>query len=365
MPMHSHRSHRGHSLYFLLFVLFVVLLASGFTAYYRHFLISYERQIAANVHENLARIDATTRYERAFLEKQGSATLVFTGDVMLSRSVAIQVRKHGGNYVFPFEPVLQFLHTADLLFGNFENPVSSRGINQGSIYSFRADPAAVEGLSAAGYSVLSIANNHIWDWGADALEDTVSLLKQGGISPVGAGSDKEEANAWTVKKVGGVRIGFLAFTDLYPKGLEAASGTPGISSFDEATTEQRIREEKKNGDLDLVVVSFHWGDEYQTHSNAEQERIARGLVDAGADIVVGHHPHVIQEVEHYRDGWIFYSLGNFVFDQYFSPETMEGMVVKVFVKNKKISNVEFYKSQQNAAYQVESIAPFVPVGAGN
>ena len=347
-------------IYFLIFLLFVVLLATGFVLYYRHFFLSYQREISANVHENLVRIAVATVFERGLLEHRGSATLIFTGDVMLSRSVAIQVEKHGGDYAFPFEPVRSFLRGADILFGNLENPVSLRGANHGSIYSFRADPGAVRGLSSAGYDVLSVANNHIWDWGVDALIDTVTLLEGADISPVGAGKDYAAANAWVEKKVNGVKIGFLAFTNLYPKGLEAVSGTPGISSFDEGAVAKRIREAKENGAIDLAVVSFHWGDEYKTHSNAEQERIARGLVDAGTDIVVGHHPHVVEETEHYRGGWIFYSLGNFVFDQYFSEETMEGMVVKVAVRNKKVSDVEFYKSKQNAAYQVESIMPFVP-----
>lgn len=358
-----HGPHRP--VYFLLFLLFVVVLAACGVLYYRHFFSIYQGQITANVRENLERIAATTAFEKDLLARRGAFTIIFTGDVMLSRSVAIQVRKHGGDYVFPFEPVLPFLQSADLLFGNLEGPISSRGTNQGSIYSFRADPAAVEGLSAAGYSVMSIANNHIWDWGADALLDTVSLLKRADIMPVGAGADIREANAWAIRKVNGVKVGFLAFTDLYPEGLIATTSAPGISSFDVARVGKEISAAKEGGTVDIAVVSFHWGDEYQTHSNAEQERIAHALVDAGADIVVGHHPHVAEEVEHYDGGWIFYSLGNFVFDQYFSPETMEGLVAKVLIRNKKIADVEFSKSRENAAYQVESIEPFTPAGIGN
>lgn len=347
----------------LVFLFFAVLLAAGVVSYVRSFSLAYQREIAANVHENLARIAAITAFERELLAKRGTATLLFTGDVMLSRSVAIRIQENGGGYTFPFEPILPFLHDTDLLFGNLETPISSRGANQGSIYSFRAHPAAVRGLSAAGYSVLSLANNHIWDWGAEALLDTISLLKDAGIAPVGAGEHYAAANAWAVKEVNGAKIGFLAFTNLYPKRLAAATGTPGVSSFDEDAVTRRIREAKKSGEVDVAIVSFHWGDEYQTRSNAEQERIARKLVDAGADLVVGHHPHVIQEVERYGGGWIFYSLGNFVFDQYFSPETMEGMVVKVFVSDRKVSRVAFYKSKQNSAYQVDSVIPFTPAMA--
>lgn len=272
--------------------------------------------------------------ERALIEEQlqaeptteREATLVFVGDIMLSRLVG-QKTQASGDYRYPFFQSAGFLQAADLVFGNLENPISDKGKNMGSIYSFRADPRVIEGLTFAGFDVLSLANNHIWDWGEAALVDTVSLLEGAGIESIGAGRSYEEANAPVFLDVGGVEIAFLAYTDLLPERFEAVGEKPGLSNFDLEKTvgliESLVREDR------LIVISFHWGDEYEDMANDRQRATAKALIDAGADLVVGHHPHVVQELEAYGDGWVAYSLGNFVFDQTFSEETMAGAVLKV------------------------------------
>ena len=133
-------------------------------------------------------------------------------------------------------------------------------------------------------------------------------------------------------------VAFLAYTNLYPEGLVAGEGRPGVSDARLENVLERIAEAR--GRADVVVVSYHWGDEYQTTSNSSQQKIARSLIDAGTDLVIGHHSHVVQEVEKYKDGWIAYSLGNFVFDQDFSEETMRGLMLRAFVRGRKISRVE-------------------------
>ncbi len=258
--------------------------------------------------------------------------IVLVGDIMLSREVG-KIMEEKGDYTFPFVNVSKVLSSADIAFGNLEGPISSRGTDVGSKYSFRADPRVVEGLAFAGFDVLSVANNHIFDWGADALTDTVSLLGEEGISAVGAGTDYEDANRPVIKRVGGTSIGFLAYTNLYPSSLEAGSENPGVSDIDNA--EGAVR----NIGTDIVVVSLHWGDEYESSSSETQRELARRLIDAGADVVVGHHPHVIQEIEKYRNGWIAYSLGNFVFDQTFSEETKRGAAMRVRIEGKKVVDV--------------------------
>ncbi|MBI1838887.1 MAG: CapA family protein, partial [Candidatus Colwellbacteria bacterium] len=172
-------------------------------------------------------------------------------------------------------------------------------------------------------------NNHMWDWGGEALLDTVRILKSNGIIPIGAGEDELSANGSVVRKVGSTKVAFLAYTTLYPHSLEASGNKPGISRFDEDAIAAAIGAVRQNADI--VVVSLHWGEEYESNANAEQKRIARTLIVAGADIVVGHHPHVVQEVERYGNGLIFYSLGNFVFDQNFSDATMEGLMMEVTI----------------------------------
>jgi gamma-polyglutamate biosynthesis protein CapA len=264
-------------------------------------------------------------------------TLVFVGDIMLSRNIG-KIMATQSNWNYFFEPVAEYLQTADLAFGNFENPMSERGIKVGSIYSFRVDPRAVEGLVFAGFDVVSLANNHIWDYGREAFDDTRKILTDNGISYVGAGNDYAEAHTPVVKEVNGTKIAYLAYTDLLPGFLLRADSAPAVASPDMDAVARDVMNAKTLADI--VVVSYHWGNEYETIHNADQERRAKAAIDAGADLVIGHHPHVAQEVVRYGEGYIAYSLGNFIFDQNFSPDTSWGLTLSVTIKDKKILSVE-------------------------
>ena len=264
------------------------------------------------------------------------STMLFVGDIMLSRSVGALMDKRK-NYNLSFINIAEFLRNADLTFGNLENPVSARGIKVGSKYSFRANPKTVEGLKFAGFDIVSIANNHIWDYGRDAFLDTLEHLKNSDISYVGGGVNSDEAHAGIIKNVNGTKIGFLAYTDLLSKNLSATLTTPGISFLELEQVKKDIVALKPL--VDVLMISFHWGDEYQTTHNQKQEHIAKTAVDAGADLIIGHHPHVIQEIEQYKNGWIAYSLGNFVFDQMFSQETKRGLILEVIVSDGRIKSV--------------------------
>ncbi len=292
----------------------------------------------------------------ALPEKPSRAVLLFVGDIMLSRSVGIKVRNKGeGDYRYPFLEVADILNSADMVFGNLESPISARGRDQGSIYSFRADPRAIEGLSYAGFDVLSLANNHIWDWGADALEDTVLNLASENILSVGAGANYTEANSPALFEVNGTSIAVLAYTNLLPKSMQASEESPGLSDFDLGKIEETINTLSSQGYL--VVVSLHWGDEYQTVANSGQQETARELIDAGADLIVGHHPHVVQQFEQYGEGWVAYSLGNFVFDQFFSEETMRGAVLRVDLEKGNIVDVTLLPTQLSPDFQVSFVEP--------
>lgn len=281
------------------------------------------------------------------------ATLVFVGDVMLGRGVEWKVLKNDADFNFPFLKIKDYLRQADLVFGNLEGPISQNGKNQGSIYSFRFKPEAAGALRDAGFRGLSLANNHIWDWGEEAILDTLSNLDGAGIGAVGAGRNYEEANRPYFLDVKNLRVAFLAYTNLYPKGLAAKANFPGVSDFDLEKIKEKVREIKSQADL--VVVSLHWGEEYKTNASDSQKKTARSLVDAGADVILGHHPHVPQEVEEYEGAWIFYSLGNFVFDQGFSDETMGGMLVELRIVDKKIANVKPVRFKMNNDFQ-----PYLP-----
>lgn len=267
-------------------------------------------------------------------------TLLFAGDIMLDRSVKNRIVE-AQDPLFPFVRIADVTRAADIAFANLEGPVSQRGTNQGSQYSFRFEPVGtMNALAFAGFDVVSIANNHIWDWGKDALVDTITHLDDAGIGHVGAGRNADEAGRPFVAQLDDTKVALFGYTDLYPKNLEAGTDSPGIGSFAVSSTIERARNMKESGGADIVIVSLHWGVEYATSSNEYQQGIARALIDGGVDLVIGHHPHVVQEVEAYKDGWIVYSLGNFVFDQFFSEETMSGLMVEARIQNKKIEGIK-------------------------
>ncbi|KKW11629.1 MAG: Capsule synthesis protein, CapA [Parcubacteria group bacterium GW2011_GWA2_49_9] len=263
-------------------------------------------------------------------------TMVFAGDIMLSRKIGELIATNEDG-TFPFASTTELISSADIAFANLENPVSTGGIRSGSIYSFRADPSVLERVQKAGFKVVSIANNHIWDYGRQAFLDTLAHLSESGIAAVGGGMNYDEAHEPKMFTVGETNIAFLAYTNLLPASLGLASSTPAVARYDDDVLQKDIKHAK--GLAGLIVTSFHWGEEYQTKHNAEQERIAKLAIDSGANLVIGHHPHVAQEVEEYNGGWIAYSLGNFVFDQNFSDDTKHGLALLVTVVDDKITDV--------------------------
>jgi gamma-polyglutamate biosynthesis protein CapA len=339
------------NLYFLILILILLAMGVSFIYFGQRFFDAREKSLSADIQNNLLAFQLIE-------VEQKPITLLFVGDIMLSRGVANQIEKHNDPR-WPFLKIASTTQAADLIFGNLEGPISSRGKNQGSIYSFRVKPEVVEGLKFSGFDVLSLANNHIWDWGKDALADTVAMLEHSSIESAGAGGNYKEANAPAIKKINGTKIEFLAYTNLYPETLKAKENSAGISDFDLEKIKSKIKE--LNGSAgspqaaDIIIISLHWGQEYQTHSNLDQQNIAHFLIESGADLIIGHHPHVVQEVEKYLGGWVTYSLGNFIFDQNFSAETMTGLMLKVIVKNKKISEILPVKIKINSAFQPEII----------
>jgi gamma-polyglutamate biosynthesis protein CapA len=281
-------------------------------------------------------------------------TLAFVGDIMLDRSVRKKVESIGaGDYSFPFEPVADRLRGYDFLFGNIEGPVSDRGANQGSIYSFRMDPQTVPALERAGFDAVSLTNNHMADWGRAALSDTLDRFASSSIISVGAGHNDTKAYASQIFTLpDGTRLGLVAFSQ-FLRFFEAGTTTPGIALIDEAKVAQSIVQ--ASGVSDIVVASFHWGDEYEPLPNAYQRRIADLAIASGADLIVGHHPHVGQPLERVGDAWVAWSLGNFVFDQYFSEETMQGRMLEVDIERGAVKNARLLISKQNKDFQVVEI----------
>lgn len=287
--------------------------------------------------------------------KNDVVKIFLVGDVMLDRGVEYMVMKYGnGDFKFPFLKIADDLKEADILFGNLEGPISDKGTKVGSIYSFRADPETIESLKFAGFDILSLANNHAFDYGRMALEDTFLRLKKIEIDYCGAGFSENESFSPIIKNVKNTKIGFLAYTNLGPAVWKANKENSGIAWLNENDFEKIKNNIKKAKEkVDILIVSLHAGEEYQKEPIQFQVDFFKMAIEAGADLVIGHHPHIIQKNEKYQNGWIFYSLGNFVFDQGFSKETLNSQMVEVLIENGKIKKTDVREIEINEFFQPE------------
>lgn len=317
--------------------------------------------IQSKQHENPGQLESaqllSSLHEAQERPKEKPILLLFVGDVMLDRGVEWKVKQNGEDWRWPFLKIADVLKEADVAFANLESQISDRGVNVGSIYSFRADPKSIEGLIHAGFDVLSVANNHSFDYTREAFADSLLRLKHADIAYTGGGFTKEEAHLPVVKFVRGTKIGFLGYTNSGLAQWSASENQPGIAWVDWNTLEklrQDIRAAKAR--VDILAVSIHTGNEYRTQPNEFQKTFAKTAIDEGADLIIGHHPHVVQPLEQYKQGWIAYSLGNFVFDQYFSEETMQGAILKVLVQDKQVKEATLLKTKLNPSYQVEFVS---------
>lgn len=256
-----------------------------------------------------------------------TATISITavGDMIFDRKVKALVQSAGG--LAPLRHVSTILADADITVGNLESPLSSGGTkNTAKDVTFRGDPRGIESLKASGFDFLSLGNNHVLDYGPEALADTVASLDAAGIGHAGAGANRAAAYAPAVREVEGAKVAFLSFSHILPAGFVATDSRAGLAAgrnnMDDVT--EAIRAAK--ADNDYVLVSFHWGVEYKDNANGDQVRDARAAIDAGADMVLSHHPHVIQGIEFYKSGLIAYSTGDFVFDHY-SRKTGEAFIL--------------------------------------
>ena len=269
-------------------------------------------------------------------------TLIAVGDIMLARSIGKKMTKeikNNGETGYPFGGIVETLKNADITIGNLECAISAKGTPlPGKDYTFRAHPNSTRQLTTAGFDIVTLANNHSKDYGAEALIDTLEHLKKAGIVTVGAGKNRTEAREFKVMTTkDGTRIGFLGYTMVLPRDFLADSKTAGVAWSKEKGLAKDIKAAKAS--CDILMVQYHWGTEYTVNPNEAQRSLAHKTIDIGADIVIGHHPHWIQEVEFYKDKFIAYSLGNFVFDMNHRPKVTEGMIVTCEIRNKKITQV--------------------------
>lgn len=270
--------------------------------------------------------------------------LLLGGDVMLSRYVGLAAHRRN-DPLWPFRKIADQFRSADLAFVNLESPFADKGPYFENRMVFRAHPSLIEGLRFAGIDVVSTANNHARDAGGSGLEFTLRLLAKHGIHAAGTGLDAEAARRGVVIASKAVRFGFLAYTYDQSNG-NWPQPDPRVAMMDAGAAAADIASMRSRADV--VIVSMHAGWEYVSRPNAQQIRFARAAIDAGAAVVVGHHPHIIQPVEQYGRGLILYSLGNLIFDQAQRKGVRQGAVAELVFEGATIQSCRLREVVMNS-----------------
>lgn len=245
-------------------------------------------------------------------EGEGKVSLAFVGDILPAARV-LELMKING-YDYPFRGSKALLEAADIAAGNLEAPITVRGKPaEDKLYVFRGTVEALEAVKDAGFDFLSLANNHTLDYGWQGLSDTMDALDDAGLKHAGSGNDDKEAFEPSYIEANGMTVAFISVTRVVPVvEWKADRNRPGVAeAYSPDRAVDAIGQAKKNADV--VVVMVHWGEERKDKPVAHQTDLAHRFVDAGADLVIGSHPHVLQGFESYKGKWIAYSLGNFVF----------------------------------------------------
>lgn len=259
-------------------------------------------------------------------ETPGEVRLLFVGDVMLDDGPG-RVIAGGGD---PFAAFADLFAAADLRIGNLECPIATGGAAlDNKIATFRAHPRVAAALSGR-FDAMSVANNHSGDYGREAFVETLAFLDLAGIGAFGGGHNLSEAHAPHIVERNGLRIALLGFNEFKPRSFEAGPDWPGIAWSEDSHVVRDIRAARAAG-ADVVIPFMHWGWERERQPSARQQQLARLMIDAGADAVVGTHPHVTQTTETYRGKPIIYSLGNFLFDGFDAPAEREGWLLRMTV----------------------------------
>jgi poly-gamma-glutamate synthesis protein (capsule biosynthesis protein) len=240
-------------------------------------------------------------------------TIAAVGDLMMSSWIIDIVNERGVD--FPFDGTRHLIESADVAIANLEAPFTKDGERfEDKKYTFKVPPNFVNGIANAGFDVVTMANNHIVDFGCDGILDSFSALEGAGLYHCGAGRNRDEACSPTIVDVNGVKVAFLGFSMTYPDDFWATSARCGTCYPSESLLYNVITQAEEQADL--TVVSFHWGAEKHNSPREYQKKFGRLAIDFGADLVLGHHPHVLQGLELYQGKLIAYSLGNYVFASY-------------------------------------------------
>ena len=265
-------------------------------------------------------------------------SILVAGDVYLGSNAIDYTKKFGPAYPFGATEVL--IKGADLAIANLESPLTKAKVPfMEKQFILKARTSGGKGLKDAGFDVLTLANNHMMDYGAEGLDETLKTLSSVHMAHCGAGENLKEARRPAVVEVNGVKIAVLSYSRTYPLEFYASKKRAGTAPAYESYVEEDIRAAAKASDI--VVVAFHWGGERVSEPRQYQIDLARLAIDSGAKLVIGHHPHIMQGVETYKGGLILYSLGNFVFG-FYGTDTVEGLLAKaVFEDDNGAWNVKY------------------------
>ncbi|NTV50127.1 MAG: CapA family protein [Geobacteraceae bacterium] len=232
------------------------------------------------------------------------------GDIMLAGRWAPFLRQKG--YDHPFNGVRNEMASGDINIANLESPIAEAGQEfSEKRFRFRAEPPVAKAIRAAGFNLVTLANNHSMDFGGDALTETFRHLNNNGIAWAGAGKNLSDARKMALYTIKGKKIAFFGYSLTQPIEFFAGHNRPGTAPGYEELVAADIASARSQ--TDYVIVSFHWGKEAISTIQPYQRSAAHNAIEAGADVVIGHHPHILQGIERYKNGIIFYSLGNFTF----------------------------------------------------
>jgi poly-gamma-glutamate capsule biosynthesis protein CapA/YwtB (metallophosphatase superfamily) len=282
-----------------------------------------------------------------------SIRITFAGDAMMDWSVKETVKQKGPDY--PFIHIKEELSSSDLSVVNLETAITTEGVKVPKEYNFRSDPISLTGLKNAGFQLVSLANNHSFDYGPSGFTDTLSNLKKYQLDYMGGGADKEEAYSAKTYSIKGRNIKVLAFSRVLPDFSWLATDTkPGLANgYDLTLIQNTIEKEKK--DADFLFIYIHWGVETERSPEAFQRDWAKTMIDSGADGVIGSHPHVLQGFEYYKGKPIAYSLGNFLFPNYIKGDKAQTGILHLDIQknNIEMSFVPFRIIQDQIIVQTE------------
>jgi len=263
---------------------------------------------------------------------------LFFGDTMIDRNVGARINEDGFDWLFNEikGEENRFFIGSDLISANLEGTVTNGGAHYPPNYSydFAFAPDLINGFKKYNFNFFNIANNHVTDQGERGVQETGNNLAALGFNYAGCPDGvADESCAGKAIEINGRKIGMVGLSMVY-------------SNFDLEKAKKIIADLKK--ETGLVVVNIHWGNEYEHQFNKHQENVGHALIDAGVDVIIGHHPHAVQGMEIYQGKPIFYSLGNFIFDQYFSPDTQEGLAIGLNISSDNMNAYLFpFKSTQS------------------